>query len=333
MVGEVGLRRGIDPVRVVAVIHLVHVLGEDSVFRPALAELDREAGLLDLPLEGPLLRDVEVAHELLGDGGAALNDVAGAQVAPGGTDDALVVDAAVLVEAVVLDRDRRPALPDADPVQADARPVLFRRDRAQKRAVRRIDERVLAVLDRLQLREVAARPELRHRADPAGDESEQEDEEADEEDPQPTLATVLAGASAPPRAAKHVLEIVVAAAPAARRRRRRRHANTPASRRRLCARRRSSLSRRSAAGSSSAQTLTISSALSPSAATKMSARSSSAASRSSPLTASRSESRGTWTVTCASFLRPRIEELRMVSEAIRSFGMTSRSLSSTRMKV
>ena len=72
---EVGLRRGLDPVGVVAVVDLVHVLVEDPVLRPAAAQLDREARLLDLALERPLLRDVEVAHELLRDRRAALDDL------------------------------------------------------------------------------------------------------------------------------------------------------------------------------------------------------------------------------------------------------------------
>ena len=97
----------------VAVVDLVHVRGQDPLLRPA-AELDREAGLLDLPLERPLARDVEVADELLGDRRAALDDAALAQVAPGGAGDALVVDAAVLVEAPVLDRDRRLRHPGRD---------------------------------------------------------------------------------------------------------------------------------------------------------------------------------------------------------------------------
>src|SRR5437763_1102181 len=67
VLGEVRLGRGLDPVGVVAVVDLVHVLGQDPALRPAAAELDREAGLLQLALEGPLLRDVEVADELLGD--------------------------------------------------------------------------------------------------------------------------------------------------------------------------------------------------------------------------------------------------------------------------
>ncbi len=115
---EVGLRRGLDPVGVVAVVDRVQVLAQDHVLRPASAQLDREARLLDLALERTFVAGVEVGGELLGDRRAALDHLAGAHVTPEGADDALVVDAAVLVEAAVLDRDRRLRQPRADPRRA-----------------------------------------------------------------------------------------------------------------------------------------------------------------------------------------------------------------------
>src|SRR4029079_5240013 len=327
------LRRRLDPVRVVAVVDLVHVLAEDPVLRARAREADRQAGLLQLALQRPLLRDVEVPHELLRNRRAALDHVARAEVLPGCAGDALVVDAAVLVEAVVLDRDRRLAHPRADAPEGDRRPVALGRDRAQQRAIGRVDERVLADLDRLQIVQVAVGAEPGDGADAGGDHGQHDHEQDDEDQRRAALALRLDPAPACAAAAAGVLEPGVAPAAATPRRRWRGHAKTPASRRRSCARRRSSLSSRSALGSSGAQTLTCRLAFSARSTTDTSARSSWAASRSSVRAASRSVSRGTWTVTCASFFLERIEELRMLSEAIFSFGTTSRSLSSIRMKV
>src|SRR2546421_4374670 len=98
---EVRLSGGLDPVRVVAVVDLVLVRVQDLLLRPALAQLDREAGLLELALDRPLPRDVEVAHELLGDRRAALDDLAVPHVLPESAHNALRVDAAVTVETSV----------------------------------------------------------------------------------------------------------------------------------------------------------------------------------------------------------------------------------------
>src|SRR5205823_10050881 len=114
MLGEVGLRRGLDAVRVVAVVDGVQVLVEDARLRPLARELDREARLLHLAPEGALVADVELADELLRDRRAALDHLAGTDVLPRGAGDALVVDAAMLVETPVLDRDRRARHPGRD---------------------------------------------------------------------------------------------------------------------------------------------------------------------------------------------------------------------------
>ena len=145
---EVRLRRRLDPVRVAAVEDLVQVAGEDPVLRPLPVELDREAGLLDLALERPLVRHrVEVAHELLRDGRAALDDAPGLDVLHQRAGDALEVDAAVLVEAAVLDRDRRLREPRAHLLERDGLPVPLGRDRPQEGVVGGVDERVLADRD------------------------------------------------------------------------------------------------------------------------------------------------------------------------------------------
>ena len=114
MLREVGLRRGLHAVGVVAVEDGVEVGRQDLGLRPAVLELQREPGLVDLALRGALERrfgQVQVAHHLLRDGGGALADLTARDVAPGGARDALVVERAVVPEAPILDRDRR--RPDA----------------------------------------------------------------------------------------------------------------------------------------------------------------------------------------------------------------------------
>ena len=141
---EVGLRRRLDPVGEVAVVHLVEIRGEDPLLRPRIVELDRETRLLELPLHGPLVGDVEVADELLRDRRPALHDLARLDVLEHGAGDALRVDAAVGVEPAVLDRDRGLRHPGADARQRHDLPVALGRDRAEERPVGCIDERVLA---------------------------------------------------------------------------------------------------------------------------------------------------------------------------------------------
>jgi hypothetical protein len=105
--GEVGPRRRLGAVGEVPVEDRVQVLREDPLLGLLALELHGEAGLGDLPLDGPLVGDVEVADELLSDRGAALDDTPGLHVAPERPRDALGVDAVVRVEPPVLDRNSR----------------------------------------------------------------------------------------------------------------------------------------------------------------------------------------------------------------------------------
>ncbi len=201
MLREVRLSGSLDPVGVVAVVDLVHVLLEDPVFGPAAAELDCEAGLLELPLEGSLLRDVEVAHQLLRDRRAALDDMARAQVLPGRSGDALVVDPAVLVEAVILDRHGRLPHPGAHAPELDRRAVPLCRDRAEQRAVGGEDEGVLTVLNRPELVQIAVRAERGHRSHSGRDHRENHDQEGRQEQRLAALALDLASFASSPRSA------------------------------------------------------------------------------------------------------------------------------------
>src|SRR5436190_8509750 len=330
---EVGLRGRLDSVRVVAVVDGVHIRAEDPVLRSVAGELDRQARLLDLALERPLPGDVEVADELLRDRRAALDDSAGAQVLRRGAEDALVVHAAVLVEAAVLDRDGRLGHPAARPGERDRLAVLLGGYRAEESAVVRVDERVRRAplrtgRDRTQLGEAAARLEGRGTAEARGDDREHDQHERSGDDRSVPSSLLLQLQPALVGPADDDFEVVGAPAP------RRAHQKTPAARRRSCARIRSSLSRRSASRGPSAATRTTIVAFPFKAVTTTSgARSSATLSRNRPTTVRRSLSRGTWRVISATFSRLTIVELMIVSEASFSFVITSRAPSPARMKV
>ena len=154
---EVRLGGCLDTVGVVAVVDRVQVLTQDPVLRVLAVELDRQAGFLRLALERALVRDrVQVADELLCDRRRALHRPARLDVPDRCAKDALPVDAAVLVETAILDRDRRLAHPGGDVAQVlDRLTVPLCRDRAELLAVAVVDERVGAERDRLQGLQVA----------------------------------------------------------------------------------------------------------------------------------------------------------------------------------
>src|SRR5262249_28597036 len=123
-----------------------------------LEELLRETGLPDLARESPLrVADVEVADELLGDRRAALHDLPVRDVLVESTRDALVVERAVLPEPRVLDRDRGLGERRRDLAERQRLPVRRRRDDPEQLVLVRVEERVLAELDRAEVREAARR--------------------------------------------------------------------------------------------------------------------------------------------------------------------------------
>ena len=104
--GQVGLGGSLDAVGAVAVIDGVEVHHEDLVLGVHLLHLDGDIGLAHLTLDGRielLLLQDGVAYQLLGDGRCAL--VATGDGCHGGTCDTPQVDAAMLVEALVLNVD------------------------------------------------------------------------------------------------------------------------------------------------------------------------------------------------------------------------------------
>jgi hypothetical protein len=90
-----------------AEVDRVQVPREDLLLRELLLELPCERRLVDLAPERPLVADVEVLHELLGDRRAALDDAAGSQVDVCGSKQRPAIDPVVVPEALVLDRDGR----------------------------------------------------------------------------------------------------------------------------------------------------------------------------------------------------------------------------------
>ena len=88
-------------------VDLVQVHRQDLVLRVPLLDLDREEDLVDFPGERLLRRQEDQLRELLRDGGGALLEAAGGEVAQRGSADADDVDAAVVVEARVLGREDR----------------------------------------------------------------------------------------------------------------------------------------------------------------------------------------------------------------------------------
>ena len=101
---EVALRGGLDAVRGIAVVDGVEVHAQYLVFRVHFLELDGKVHLAHLALDGYLIHLVGedgVAHELLRDGRGTLATRSG-DVHHECTGDAGQVEAAVLVEALVL---------------------------------------------------------------------------------------------------------------------------------------------------------------------------------------------------------------------------------------
>jgi hypothetical protein len=115
--GEVRLRRRLDAVCLLPVEHGVQVGVEDVRLRPAVGELVGETALLQLAPDGPLAAEIEVPHELLRQRRAALGDARRRHVRDRGAHHRHPVRAALVVEATVLDRDRRLRQLRVDPAQ------------------------------------------------------------------------------------------------------------------------------------------------------------------------------------------------------------------------
>src|SRR5215212_4847955 len=126
-----------------AVRDRVEVLLEDPLLRVLVLQLLGQLRLADLALVGALAGDVERAHELHRDRGAALHGLARREVLDRRAHDALVVDALALVEALVLDRDRRVLDHVGDLGGAQRQVQLLGLDEPQRLAVSCEDARVI----------------------------------------------------------------------------------------------------------------------------------------------------------------------------------------------
>ena len=122
---EVGDGGGLDAVCAVAKVDRVEVHVQDLLLREHLLHLDGDVGLAHLALERHvelLVREDRVSHQLLGDGGGALG--AAAQLHGDRAQDALRVNAVMLVEADVLRVDDRLQGVVRDLARIDAATVL-----------------------------------------------------------------------------------------------------------------------------------------------------------------------------------------------------------------
>jgi hypothetical protein len=107
VLAEVRARRGLDAVGAVPVVDLVEVHLEDLGLRVHLLDAERDHQLLELAVERALVRQEQVAGELLRDRRAALRRVEAEQVRDRGAQDAAQVDAPVAVEVAVFRREWR----------------------------------------------------------------------------------------------------------------------------------------------------------------------------------------------------------------------------------
>ena len=208
---EVGAGGGLDPVGALAEVDRVQVLGEDLVLAPVALEPVSERRLLELLEERAAALGFErVLDELLGDRRGALGGALAEDVLDQGAADALEVDAAVFVEARVLDRDHRVLDVGGDLARAEQDLVLVAGQRPDRFAGGVED---LAVLRGLVLGEVVDRRQVLgdrghhpedHRDD--GEDAEAEQHEEDAQLLQPRLrglrrdgARAAAGGASPPR--------------------------------------------------------------------------------------------------------------------------------------
>ena len=88
-----------------AVVDAVQVHLEDVALAVAAVDERGQDDFFELALNGSLVADDQVFNELLGDGTAAFDDVSGAQVVQGGTDDAQQVYALVGPEVFIFGDD------------------------------------------------------------------------------------------------------------------------------------------------------------------------------------------------------------------------------------
>src|SRR5439155_12049843 len=99
--------RRLDAVVAVAEIDRVQIRGENLRLAVTLLEPYGDRRLADLALDGARRRQLLEPRQLLRDGAAAFDDPSRAPVAPRRLDDAHGVEPMVIVEAAILDGEKR----------------------------------------------------------------------------------------------------------------------------------------------------------------------------------------------------------------------------------
>ena len=105
---EIAARRHLDACGAAAEIGRIEIELEDLALAQKLLDARGEDHLPHLAFVGDILAHQEILHDLLRDGRAALRPAGLREVADEGADQRALVDALVLVEALVLGRDEGP---------------------------------------------------------------------------------------------------------------------------------------------------------------------------------------------------------------------------------
>ena len=205
LLAEVHARGRLDPVRAVAEIDRVQILGEDLRLLPLAGEVVGERRLTELLEHGPVvLLGERVLDELLSDRRGALARAAG-DVGDERAGDAADVDARVRPEALVLDRDDRVPHRGGDVAVLVDDDVVRRREDPDRPPLVVVQERVRLVLvlaPVLELGEV--RGDRHHHPEDGRDERERAEADEDQEQAElahPRLRRAFAVAASPPASA------------------------------------------------------------------------------------------------------------------------------------
>jgi hypothetical protein len=118
------LRHRLDAVDARAQKHAIQIQLQDLPLRQLLFEQQGDDRLLRLAADGPPVRQEQGARQLLRQRAPPLHPPAAARVAEHGAGQADRVDAEMMVEAVILDRDDRVAQRRRDLVERDVVPLL-----------------------------------------------------------------------------------------------------------------------------------------------------------------------------------------------------------------
>ena len=86
---------------------MIHIELKDFLLRILTLQLKRQKHFLNLALQRAILRQIGIFSKLLRNRRAALRDGTPANIRPNRTHDAAWIDARMVVEAIILNRDKR----------------------------------------------------------------------------------------------------------------------------------------------------------------------------------------------------------------------------------